>query len=314
MGKLDNTLVQEFCRAYQIDMDYPADISEEKKKEIDAVFESSYGYKFELWQKTPESVRGYYLGRVPIEVLDAVSRCDESTLRELSINPSMTKTEIEQYQRDGEHKNSSYPSEVVHNTATFAAALAVGYILADAAELSKNRSLREALSDKAEKGILTDEEKRLWRQSRISDRDTILRHKAEHQPERILMYLLNKHRLGEIDNEKLMPMLADIIQKIETQGRQPELEKLLAKPRYQHMTTLFDEGTREILESVRQKDFSLLKNSNINFQAWGNVDLPADIARFRDNQLKQHARLQQSSLSKQEVLNYIYLMRQKQRN
>ena len=313
MGKLDDALVQEFCKAYQIDLSYSADMSEEKKKEIDAIFESTYGSKFALWQKTPESVRNYYFGRVPIEVLDAVSRCDESTLRELSVNPSMTKTEIEQYQLEGKYNDPVYSDEIIRGTVTFTAALAAGYTIAEATELAHNRLFRQSLEEKARNGTLTDDEKEQWRQSRISDRDAILRHKAENEPERVLMYLLNKHRLGEIDNDQLMPMLADIIQKIETQGRQPELEKLLEKPRYQNMIKLLDEGSQEILASIRQKDFTQLNNSNIDFKAWERADVPADIARFRDSQQYQHARVQDMNISKQDLLNYVSNIRQKQK-
>jgi len=233
--------------------DYSLAQSPDIKDEEIARLTAKYSYKYEVWLSVPGIIRQRYGNDVPQEILDAAARGEVLTLREMEQHPEIKRVEDA---RAAVAEKYSMPADIVNEgaVALFVAAASAGYSLHAAHELAQQRQFRESLRDKALNNTMTDEEKQAWRESRIRTRDIIRKDLMEHQPEKYLLHLLAKYNRGHISKDKLMPQVADLVQKIETDGRQDKMLDLLKHPVVSRRMRHFKPETLDILAgSVLQK-------------------------------------------------------------
>ncbi len=224
---------------------YLAQSPDLKDEEI-ARLTAKYSYKYEVWLSVPGIIRQRYGNDVPQEILDAAARGEVQTLREMEQHPEIKRVEDA---RAAVAEKYSMPSDIINDmaAAVFIAAASAGYSLHAAHELAQQRQFRESLRDKALNNTMTDEEKQAWRESRIKTRDIIKKDLMENQPEKYLLHLLAKYNRGHISKDELMPQVADLVQRIETNGRQDKLLDLLKEQRVSRRMRHFKPETLDIL-------------------------------------------------------------------
>ncbi|MBQ8672185.1 MAG: hypothetical protein IJ525_06670 [Alphaproteobacteria bacterium] len=226
---------------------YLAQSPDLKDEEI-ARLTAKYSYKYEVWLSVPGIIRQRYGNDVPQEILDAAARGEVQTLREMEQHPEIKRVEDA---RAAVAEKYSMPADIINDmaAAVFIAAASAGYSLHAAHELAQQRQFRESLRDKALNNTMTDEEKQAWRESRIKTRDIIKKDLMENQPEKYLLHLLAKYNRGHISKDDLMPQVADLVQRIETNGRQDKLLNLLKNQRVSRRMQHFKPETLDILSS-----------------------------------------------------------------
>ena len=224
---------------------YLAQSPDLKDEEI-ARLTAKYSYKYEVWLSVPGIIRQRYGNDVPQEILDAAARGEVQTLREMEQHPEIKRVEDA---RAAVAEKYSMPADIINDmaAAVFIAAASAGYSLHAAHELAQQRQFRESLRDKALNNTMTDEEKQAWRESRIKTRDIIKKDLMENQPEKYLLHLLAKYNRGHISKDELMPQVADLVQRIETNGRQDKLLDLLKEQRVSRRMRHFKPETLDIL-------------------------------------------------------------------
>lgn len=263
-----------------------------KPEELTSIYNANVA-KFEIWESIPAAIRNRYLGQpVPQDVWDAATRGEIYTLREMEYDP-----EIKQISeaRDKAAQEYNMPADIVSDmaAASFISALAAGYAAETCHQLALNRQDRERmLRYKSEN--MTDEEKEQWmndwRAVRQKDFNAIKKDWMEHQPEKMLMYLLGKHNRGHLNNEEkanFPQMIEDLMQRIESpdNNRMQNLLAYIKTPRMQSRIGRFNEETMNILvhtvlrkipeidrEQYLAKDFAKrreeLRNMSDDMKAW----------------------------------------------
>ena len=203
---------------------------------------------FEVWDKLPFTLKNRYGAEIPPDVREAALRDEYMVLREMEFHPEI-KTVADARQAVAEKYD--VPSDIIDNMAAgaFVAAIAIGYSLEAAHDLAAHRQFRESLRDKAIAGTMNEEEKKAWLESRENDIKTI--HKEWHakQPEKMLIHLIAKFNRGKITEPEMLPMLADLIQKIERDNRQGKLLEYLKQPRIQAKLAHFKPKALDILSN-----------------------------------------------------------------
>lgn len=225
-----------------------------KPEELTSIYNANV-YKFEIWESIPAAIRNRYLGQpVPQDVWDAATRGEIYTLREMEYDP-----EIKQISeaRNKATQEYSMPEDIISDTAaaTYIAALAAGYAAKTCHQLALNRQDREDMLRKKPENM-TDEEKESWmsnwRAVRQKDFEAIKKDWMEHQPEKMLMYLLGKHNRGHLNADektKFPQMIEDLMQRIESpdNNRMQNLLAYIKTPRMQARIGRFNEKTMDIL-------------------------------------------------------------------
>ena len=211
-----------------------------------AVNKSDCVNDFHAYEKIPQGIRVRFTGtRVPDDIMDAARRDEVLTLMEMEQHPEIKRVEDA---REAVREKYGIPIDIdIPAAVTSAVALAVfadaiksGYSQGACRDLALQYQHREDLL-KEKEAILADpnlskEEKdkrvkewhrRKWIPSRKDTIKTIKEDRAETQPEKHLVYLLNKFNRHKISKEELMPQVADLVQKIDTNGRQDALLQYL---------------------------------------------------------------------------------------
>jgi len=233
---------------------------------------SSYISKFETWEKIPPLLRDRY-DVVPQDIMDAAARGEIETLKAMEIDTSLRTTEeaqekIEkerkQHQKDLEdaadacwpYHHHDIPEDIVMPVAAFAftAAIVAGYSSTASHDIAIESQIRGKIFENAKGRNLTDEEHKQIYESHKRLRDIIAKDLAEHQPEKSLLHLfaiINRH---PDKKEELLPKIADLVQKIETDNRQGDLLRALQHPIFQAKMSRFKTETLDLMNSC------LLKN------------------------------------------------------
>ena len=201
---------------------------------------------FRAYEKIPQGIRTRYAGtKVPDDVMDAARRDEVLTLMEMEQHPEIKRVEDA---REAVREKYGIPSgieipEAVTSAAAlvlFASAIKAGYSQEACRTLALQSQHREGLleekaailtnpnlSDAEKKEKLHDWLEHKWLKSKRDSVKTIKEDRAEHQPEKHLVYLLNQFNRHKISKEELMPQIADLVQKIDTEGRHDALLKHL---------------------------------------------------------------------------------------
>ena len=243
---------QEFLKRYNSDA-YQKIKDDKTPEEVLNRIYNEYVSTFETWEKIPQILRDRY-GIVPQDIMDAASRGEIYTLREMEYDPSLKTAADARAQVDQKRYAMAEDIVVPAAAAVFTAAVVAGYSAEAANELARNRQFRESLKERAASGSLTPEEKTLWHQSREKDAETIKKDWIKNQPEKMLIHLFTKLNRHPERKDKYLSQIADLIQKIETENRQDKLLKYLERPIVQAKLSRFKP---EILDLLND---SLLKN------------------------------------------------------
>ena len=241
---------------------------------------------YEIWEKVPEALRIRYAGRVPQDVMDAAARDEILTLREMEYHPEIKRAEDA---RAAVREKYGVPAEIVNDTAAmvFLAAVAAGYSEHASTRLALQRQHRDGLlnekaailadqnlSDAEKKEKLKDWLENKWFKSKEESIKTIKEDRIKNQPEKHLIHLLAQYsrkmfkldkslKAGKIDQKtyeemsenykkELMPQVADMVQKIETNGRQDKLLEHLK--RHPALIRHLRDEARDILANSVLKD------------------------------------------------------------
>lgn len=251
--------------------DYQKATDEKVKPEVLNSIRSAHTAKFEIWEKVPTALRDRYGGVVPQEVLEAAARGEQMVLREMEYHPEIKRVEDA---REIVLEKSQEQAKVVGAVAeaAFVAAVVAGYSEQAATELANNRQFRDSLKEKALNHTLTLEERKAWMESREKDIKAIKQDWIENRPEKMLLHLLAKHNrqlqkqdVKSLDDAKLskdsvipnavgmvlpkpkdglhqddiVGQIADLVQKIESQGRQEHLLQYLQSKQAQAKISRF---------------------------------------------------------------------------
>lgn len=231
---------------------------------------SSYIGKFETWEKIPTILRDRY-DVVPQDIMDAAARGELETLKAMELDPSLKTTEDAQQKIEKERQQRQkeiadaidpliphphVPKDIVLPAAValYTAAVVAGYSSSASHDLANESQIRDKIFKGAEGRPLTKEEHDLIFESHKRVRDIIIKDFAEHQPERALVRMfcfLDRHPEKK---DELLPKIADLVQKIETENRQGDLLRVLQHPIYQSKLSRVKPETLDLMNSC------LLKN------------------------------------------------------
>ena len=228
---------------------------EKSKAEIEAQINSKlnnsdYVSDYNAYLKIPAGLRSLYSGtRVPDDMMYAARNDEILTLMEWEKHPNLKQVEDvrEEVRKDyGIPHGINAPTEVITSAAAmvlFAEALKAGYSEGASLALAQQRQHREGLLEE-KAGILADpnlseSEKKLklkdwlenkWLESKKDTINTIKEDRAKNQPEKHLIYLLNKFNRGKLSKdelEKFDDKIAELGLRISTEGRQDTLLQYL---------------------------------------------------------------------------------------
>lgn len=216
---------------------------------------NEYVRTFEVWEKLPQDLRDRY-DIVPQDIMDAAARGEIETLRALEYDRSLkTAEEAREKVEEAHERAAKFPDIVMPAAvAVFATAVIAGYSDQASHDLAAERQFSDEIWANAKGRKLTNEEIQLLHESRKRVHAIITKDWAEHQPEKLLVRtfaMLNRHPEKK---EELMPRIADLIQKIETENRQGELLRYLNHPVVQSKLSRFSKETLDLMNA------SLLKN------------------------------------------------------
>ena len=233
---------------------------------------SSYISKFETWEKLPPLLRDRY-DVVPQDIMEAAARGEIETLRAMEIDPTLRtaeeaqeKVERERRQRQKDieeavdacwpYHHHHIPEDIILPAAAVAytAAIVAGYSNRASHDMALESQIRNKIFEGAKGRNLTEEEHKQIIESHTRIRDIMVKDITEHQPERALIRMfcfLDRHPEKK---DELLPKIADLVQKIETENRQGDLLKALQHPVYQAKLSRVKAETLDLMNSC------LLKN------------------------------------------------------
>ncbi len=139
---------------------------------------SKHERHYQIWRHIPEWIKNEYRDVIPAEVLNG-----NETVRDF--------VEEEQQKLANDEKETQ---QLLNYSVTL---LALGYAAETVAVMVENRRQRDALLAAAQGGPLSEEQMKLWLQTRESDQKAIQRDWKENHPEKIIVHLFK-----EIDREK----------------------------------------------------------------------------------------------------------------
>ncbi|MBR2136591.1 MAG: hypothetical protein IJ852_01350 [Alphaproteobacteria bacterium] len=282
---------------------------------------AEYGDKFSRWLKVPETVRNYYGGRVPDYIMEAIEEGDERTKMAIASHPEMTQEQVKDLREEQEKRENDALTKVL------TAAVAAGYTAEAADALAQEASFRASLAEKALNGTMTEEEKKLWAESRRHTRDIIKRDWAENQPEKYLIHVLAKLNAGKLSEEEAMPQLADLMMRIQNGGRADMLDEYLSRPNIQAKVKRFDtDRMMDIVSDItgrvnghlpQGREKSQPQQTQTETKDFPNLqrDLPEDILRVLEKiKMLQNnmARNIENPTGKREMYNHMSSMRRHQ--
>ena len=219
---------------------------------------AEYADTFHTWEKLPVVLRDRY-DIVPQDIMDAAAMGEIETLKKMENDRTLktaedARTKVEE-EKMGNSK-SVIPEDIIAPIAAtaFMAAVAEGYSQQASHGLALESQVRDEIWRKAKGRNLTKEESKLIAESRMRTRNIIAKDWAEHQPEKMLIHMFSHLNRNPDKKDELLPKLADLIQKIETEGRQAELLRILQHPASQAKISRFSKETLDLMNSA------LLKN------------------------------------------------------
>lgn len=297
MADMDSDF-RKFLESYKSTRDllekYDSAKTEDERNSILFSLQSEYSAKFLNWSRLPiELKEKYQTTGAPQWVLDIAAEHNGNDLRILAEHQEInSRGEFERVLREEERKAQEAYERTrteFHAAATAMAVMAMpivaaGYTQKAADELAGERLFRDDLFAKIgdrkptllELGMILNSQKKTW--------EIIHREWREHLPERHLIHLLAKYNCGRINEEKLIPQLADAIQRIQTEGHLEHLDEYLNRPLVRAKLRHFKpEKIDELLELVgqqiygghrHQQDEKKQLKEKINLQ---NRDLPEDV-------------------------------------
>lgn len=139
---------------------------------------SKHERHYQIWKNIPEWIKNEYRDVLPPDVLNG-----NETVRDF--------VEAEQQKLANEEKETQ---QLLNYSVSL---LALGYAAETVAVMVENRRQREALLVAAHGGALTDEQMKLWLQTRESDKQAIQKDWKENHAEKFIVHLFK-----EIDREK----------------------------------------------------------------------------------------------------------------
>lgn len=139
---------------------------------------SKHERHYQIWRRIPEWIKNEYRDIIPTEVLNG-----NETVRDF--------VEEEQQKLANEEKETQ---QLLNYSVSL---LALGYAAETVAVMVENRRQREALLVEAHGGPLSDEQMKLWLQTRESDQKAIRKDWQENHTEKFIVHLFK-----EIDREK----------------------------------------------------------------------------------------------------------------
>lgn len=139
---------------------------------------SKHERHYQIWKNIPEWIKNEYRDVLPPDVLNG-----NETVRDF--------VEAEQQKLANEEKETQ---QLLNYSVSL---LALGYAAETVAVMVENRRQREALLAAAHGGALTDEQMKLWLQTRESDKQAIQKDWKENHAEKFIVHLFK-----EIDREK----------------------------------------------------------------------------------------------------------------
>jgi len=211
--------------------------------------------KFELWRKVPEYIRTKYAGRIPDDIMER-----------LKTDPHLTDAEIKKIEKDRVDGAENYnnviefnASDVMVISAVSASIVKRGYSAKAAHELAVTQQTRKKLMYDQSLPLSPEEKKRLWAQSRETDRKTIKKDWIENQPERYAVHMLKKVNAGKISRDEAALQLDSLIKRIKEQDRIDNFRQALAEPsaRYQH----YSPETKELLGTLMVEHGLIIKQT-----------------------------------------------------
>lgn len=233
---------------------------------------------YNAYEKIPLAIRTRYSGtKVPEDVMEAAKRDEVLTLREMELHPEIQRAEDA---RASVREKYGIPPEIVSDAAglAFLSAVAAGYSEHASARMALLHQQREDLLKKKDMVLANDNlsqaEKdkffkdwlyKEWIPNKEENLKIATQDRAERMPEKHLIRLLHLYSHGKIDKEELMPQVADLIQKINTNGRQEHfLEYLKQKPiqiKIAHFSKeavdiLANSALQDVPEDVKEQVFS----------------------------------------------------------
>lgn len=267
MADMDSDF-RKFLESYKTTRDlldkYDSAKTEEEKNSILFSLQSEYGAKFLSWSRLPiELKEKYQTTGAPQWVLDIATEHNSFELKILAEHQEInSRGEFERVLREEERKAQEAYEKARAEFRTAATAVAVvatpivlaGYTQKAANELANERLFRDDLFAKIgdrkptflELGMIINSQKKTW--------EIIHKEWREHLPERHLIHLLAKYNCGRINEEKLIPQLADAIQRIQTEGHLEHLDEYLNRPLVHAKLRHFkSERIDELLELVGQQ-------------------------------------------------------------
>lgn len=134
---------------------------------------SRHASHYSVWKSVPEWVKSRYHDILPRELLDGNIQSKDFVLKE-------EKT-VKKEEKD--------TAAVLDFGVSL---LAMGYTAESVRALTENRMLREQLLQMAKDGKLSPEQQEQWGQSRLSDKETIIRDWQTNQPEKYLFHLIKE--------------------------------------------------------------------------------------------------------------------------
>lgn len=240
---------------------------------LNSVYAANSG-RFEIWNKLPEALKERYKGSVPPDVMEAAARDEYLTLREMEYHPEIKNAEDA---RTKVEERYDIPADITSKVAkaAFIGAVVAGYSRAACAELALNSQIRENLADKARSNTLSEEEKKIWEQTRRDDFSIIKKDWTETAPEKLLIHVLSDFNRGKLKQEEVVPMIADLVQKIHNDGRSQQLLDYMKKAPIQAKLSHFKDEVLNVLEAgalpkiteVQQQQSLRTLASNIREQA-----------------------------------------------
>ncbi len=270
---------RKFLESYKATRDllakYDEAKTEDEKNKILFSLQSEYGSKFLNWSKLPiELKEKYQTTGAPQWVLDIAAERNSNELRILVEHPEINSREqFEQQVRIEEQKIEEAYKKTREEFKVSAAAVAViaapivvaGYTQKAAEDLASERLFRDDLFAKIgrrkptffELGMIIKSHQKTW--------EIIHKEWREHLPERYLIHLLAQYNRGNIDAGKLVPQLADTIQRIHTEGHIEHLDRYLKFPLVRaKLRHLNPEKTDELLEIIGRQIYGGNRHQKYN--------------------------------------------------
>lgn len=293
----NDSLFKEFLASYESGHKLLADMNDSSISDADINAEiaaqSGLVRKFEKWASLPRSVINEYNGHVPDWVLEVAESKNVDELRLLDQDPRMTQDELEAKMREqyAKERDAAFTATAAAIAIAATPIMAAGYNEKTASALAVERLFRDSMAERAEKNMLTPEERRLWLESRRETLRIIRDDWIKEHPERHLIHLLSKHnralrRGDEISDEKLNGLvqeLANTLQNMQTNGRLEHFDEYLDRLPIRLKVKHFRPETMELLELAAKQMHGQAEHKtnapkteqleNINISR----DLPADV-------------------------------------